>query len=277
MPLLVDLLPEGRGLLVMLKVYIDKGERQDTKLHDGDDVMSVAAVVYKAEPYKKFVRPWNQMLRGWGVKAFHATDFYTGYPPFQRETVEQKARFERDSKRIPSLVGRYIQRVTVVAFRPNEFAECASPRWKERFGIETHSIAVQLAMFNLGVWREQNCPHEEFAYFHESAGKGDGMVCDGAERMRADEAYSKVLKATSFTMIDKGKARGLEAADFVSWHWNKHFLDKLKLGDDVPRKDFSAFIQCTENKVSHAFVTGQKLETFFRVCDLERPVPVKVV
>jgi hypothetical protein len=263
----------------MLKVYIDKGERDDLKLHDGDDVLSVAAVVYRATPYKKFVRPWNQMLRGWGkdVDAFHATDFYNGAPPFGRNTPERKLLFERDSKRVPRLVGQYLQRVTVVAFRPNEFAACASSRWKERFGVETHSIAVQLAMFNLGRWREENCPEEEFAYFHESAGKGDGMVCDGAERMRTDESYAKILKATSFTMIDKGKARGLEAADFVSWHWNKHFLDKLKLGDDVPRKDFSAFIECTENKVSHAFVTGEKLETFFRVCDLERPQPIKLI
>jgi hypothetical protein len=68
-------------------------------------------------------------------------------------------------------------------------------------------------------------------------------------------------------MVGKGTERGLEASDFVAWHWNKHYMEKLKLGDDTPRKDFAAFIKLSENKVSNAFVTGERLTEFFRVCD----------
>jgi hypothetical protein len=65
----------------------------------------------------------------------------------------------------------------------------------------------------------------------------------------------------------RARSRGLEASDYVAWHWNKHYAEKLKLGDEVPRKDFAAFMKLSEKKVSSAFVTGEKLTEFSRVCD----------
>jgi hypothetical protein len=65
----------------------------------------------------------------------------------------------------------------------------------------------------------------------------------------------------------RGRSRGVEASDFVAWHRNKHHIEKLTLGDEVPRKDFAAFMKLSEKKASSAFVTGEKLTEFFRVCD----------
>jgi len=267
LPLLCDLLPGGTGLLVMLKVFLDKGEKRDLLRNDGDQVLSVAAVVFKPNPYKQFVRPWNRMLKAWNASAFRATDFYNGAEEFERKESGRESLFRNDCPRIPAMIGGHIHRVSVVAFRPNEFADKASVKWKARFGVGTHAIAVQLCMMSLGWWSQDNCPSETFAYFHESGDIEESRVSESVEKMRANKEYAAVMKAKSFSMVDKGVARGLEAADFVAWHWNKHYIDKLKSGDEIPRKDFAAFMSMSDKKVSSAFVTGEKLTEFFRVCD----------
>ncbi|MGH9716453.1 MAG: hypothetical protein ACRD4R_06975 [Candidatus Acidiferrales bacterium] len=251
----------------MLSVYLDKGEKSDTKLQDGDAVLCVAATIYKAVPYKQFVRPWNQMLRKWEAKAFHATDFYNGCGEFERRRSGRESLFQKDSRRIPALIGRHVHRVVVTAFRPKEFAERASPYWRKNFGIETHSIAVQLLLFNLGFWRRRECPSQEFKCFYESGDIGEADVAMAVRRLKAMPAIADILRVTSFDPIDKGRARGLEASDFVAWHWNKHFLDRVKLGDKTLRKDFAAFIKSTENRVTHGLVSGEKLTEFFRTCE----------
>ncbi|MGB2644467.1 MAG: hypothetical protein WA853_15260 [Candidatus Acidiferrum sp.] len=251
----------------MLKVYLDRGEKHDEKLHDGDSVASIAATVFKPNPYKQFIRPWNRMLREWNATAFHATDFYSGAEEFERRESKREDIFQRDCRIIPALIGEHIHRVMIVSFRPGEFAEKASPKWREKFGTETHPLAVQLCMVMLGWWRKRNCPSENFAYFHETGDLSQGKVEEAVRILRQDKEYGPHFAATSFTMINKGEARGLEASDFVAWHWNKHYIERLKIGEEEPRKDFSVFMKLSEKKVSSAFITGEKLIEFFRVCD----------
>jgi len=109
--LLDDVIP-SRGLIVTMKVYMDRGAREDSP----DGVMCVAATVFKPTPYKQFVRHWNRMLRGWHASAFHATDFYPGAGAFKRRTDQAKERYERDSKAIPSLIGEYTEQIIGVSF-----------------------------------------------------------------------------------------------------------------------------------------------------------------
>jgi hypothetical protein len=235
-------------LLVMLKVYLDRGEKHDEKSGDGDRIMCAVATVFKPVPYKQFVRPSNRMLRAWGASEFHATDFYPGAKEFERKISGKQQLFQDDCRRIPTLIAGHVHRVTVVAFRPGEFAERASPKWKKQFGVGVHSVAVQLCMLSLGWWREANCPSEHFAYFHDSGDPEEARVLEVVGLMKENKEYNSVLQARSFTMVDKGTARGLEASDFVAWHWNKHYIEKLKLGDEVPRKDFAAFMKLSEKK-----------------------------
>src|SRR5947209_19598605 len=113
-----DLLPSGKGYLVMLRVYLDRGEKRDKT----DCVMCVVATVFKPSPYKQFVRPWERMLRKWEASAFHATDFYSGCEEFKRKDIpKREAWFQEDCRTIPNLVGENIERVLAVAFRPEEF------------------------------------------------------------------------------------------------------------------------------------------------------------
>jgi hypothetical protein len=168
----------------MLKVYLDRGEKRDEKLHDGDSVACVAATVFKPNSYKHFVRPWNKMLRAWGASAFHATDFYPGAEEFERRISDREKLFQKDCRRIPTIIGEHLHRVTVVAFRPGEFADRASSKWKGRFGIGVHSVAVQLCMLTLGWWRERTCPSEYFSYFHESGDPEEAKVVEAVELMK---------------------------------------------------------------------------------------------
>src|SRR5215469_8944353 len=114
-----DLLSPPIGFFAMLKAYLDLGSKSDSD----DAIMSIAVVVYKRTPYKRFVRPWEKMLKPWGVDAFHSTDFYSGAQGFERETPERQKLFDSDCKRIPAMVGRYAHRILLVSFRPREFNE----------------------------------------------------------------------------------------------------------------------------------------------------------
>jgi hypothetical protein len=259
-PLLLDVLPDGNGFLVMLKVYLDRGAKSDS----GDGIVSVAATVFKPIRYKQFVRPWNRMLRRWGASAFHATDFYPGGGEFKRNTPHREKLFDQDSKSVPTIIGRFIERILIVAVRPQEFSDALSPRWKEKFGENSHSIIEQLCLIGLGWWAEECCPNERFAYFRESGDEGEGEV-DSAVRgmMNDDPVTSRVLRISSYSSVAKGVARGLEASDFVAWHWNKYYMDRLRKGEgDKPRKDFAAFVSTSEKKINFIFLTGADLKYF---------------
>ena len=244
----------------MLKSYLDLGEKGDAT----DGVMCVASVTFKPIPYKQFVRPWNRMLKAWGASAFHATDFYPGGQEFIRDTPERKHLFEEDSKRIPRMIAEYVQHIELISFRPQEFLETAPQEWKDRFGVNIHSHAVQLCLFSNGWWRYDKCRQESFAYFMESGDTDEGRVLKDVERMKADPETSKVIKVGSFTSIDKGMARGLEAADFAAWHWNKYYMDKVRNGKEMePRKDFQVFANIAQDKLKYIFATGEKLKYLF--------------
>lgn len=269
--ILDDVLPRRGGYLAMLKAYVDRGQ----KASPTDEVMCAACTIFKRTPYKQFLRPWNRMLRRWRAGCFHATDFYPGGGEFERDTDERKRWYDEDSKAIPAMIGENVTRVLVVAFRPREFAERASALWKERFGTDVYGLAVQMLLVFNGFWLREKCPSESFAYFRERGDDEDGAVDDAVRSLRNSSEYGPLVKVISYSTVEKGEARGTEASDFVAWQWNKHAVERLGRGLD-PRKDFEKFARLTEHcgKVSSAFVTGEKLDTFFGV--IEREVRAKL-
>ncbi len=228
--------------------------------------MCVVCTVFKESQYKQFVRPWSRILKRWGAKAFHATDFYNGADEFKRKTPQRQKWFSDDSKVIPNIVGENVHRVLIVAFRPKEFEETASQEWKTEFGCDTHAMAVQLCLIFNGWWLQEKVPTQYFAYFREIGDETDAMVDDAVRRLRKSSEYAPLIRVKSYTTVEKGQARGLEASDFVAWHWNKHAVERLDQGLE-PRKDFLAFCKLTEDcgKVESAFITGKKLTKFFEV------------
>jgi hypothetical protein len=246
----------------MLKAYLDLGAKEDAS----DGIMCVASVIFKPTKYKQFLRPWNRMLKGWNAKAFHATDFYSGYQEFKRDTPHRQDLYDEDSRRIPEMIGQSSTSIVLVSFRPQEFLSKAPPKWKEQFGTSVNSHAVQLCLIANGWWRYENYRNENFAYFMESGDKDQGEILQNVERMRHDKETSPIIRVASFTTVDKGLARGMEAADFSAWQWNKYYMDKLRLGKGGnPRKDFWALLMAAKKKgsVKSILVTGENLKYFF--------------
>lgn len=209
------------------------------------------------------------MLRRWGASAFHATDFYPGGGEFKRNgNPEREEWFQEDCKAIPKIIGEHVSRVVAVAFRPEEFAAKASDEWKEAFGTDTHAMAVQLCLVMNGWWLQDKSSTEYFAYTQESGDKNESQIEDVVRKLRNDPDYSKLIRVKSFTSADKGHARGMEASDFLAWHWDKHAIERLGKGMDF-RKDFAAFANLTEHrgKVQSAFVTGEKLDSYFQTLE----------
>jgi hypothetical protein len=100
----------------------------------------------------------------------------------------------------------------------------------------------------------------------ETGDDDEGEIVKTVQDMRNDKetGTGDVIGVSSFTPIEKGKARGLEAADFIAWQWNKWYMDKLRLGDGMnPRKDFRAFVDATAGKFRQIFATGDALKYFF--------------
>jgi len=104
---LCDVLPNGKGLLVMLRVYLD-----ESKSDADDGVVAVAATVFKPLGYKRFVRPWNRMLRG-GKLPHSMRLIFTRCREFQTEYTEEARAFDRDSKVIRHLLDENIEYILV--------------------------------------------------------------------------------------------------------------------------------------------------------------------
>jgi hypothetical protein len=256
---------KGKRNLVMLKVYLDVGRKTDAERTE--EINCVVATVFKPVAYKQFVRPWKRMLDKWGANAFHATDFYSGGGEFERTTDERKQWYDEDSRAIPSMIGKKLTRVTAMSFLTQEFTKVASPKWKEKFGTDTYGIAVQLCMISLGYWLKKTSSTERFSYVQESGDKGQGAINDVVDRFRNDPEMGPHVRVARFATLAKGEARGLEASDFVAWHWNKHYMDRIRKNEPTPRKDFAAFMTIAEAKISTAFVSGEKLKYFFSVVE----------
>jgi hypothetical protein len=244
----------------MLNVYLDRGTKSD----ETDEIMSVGAIVFKPLRYKKFVRSWNQMLHRWNAPAFHATDFYNGAKNFIRNTPNKQAMFEQDARRIPAIIGSTLVHALHVSFRPAEYMQKASEAWKRSFGTSTHSLGVQVSLMEIGYWAEEFFPDERFAYVMEAGDEDEAQILETQANMRRDGSTGELIRVASFTSVQKCIARGTEAADFLAWHCNKYYMDKIRVGkENLPRKDFAAFISATENQVFSVLLTGDLLDYFF--------------
>lgn len=246
----------------MLKVYLDCGKKSNAT----EGVVSVAATVFTPQQYVAFTGPWNQMLFRWGAPAFHATDFYPGGGHFKRHTAERKAWFEEDSKGIPGMIGRYLRHGLVVAFKPDEFAEkFRGLPWLSGRSKSVQSIAVQRVLIRLGYWAQETNHNDGFTYFMERGDEDAGIVMSRVRRMQASPRIGPHIQVREFRTLDKSRARGLETADFLAWHWNKYWADRLSQGKkwDV-RKDFQAFINhvghFSGGQIEEEFITGEAVD-----------------
>ncbi len=263
--LLSDILPNG-GYLAMLKAYLDRGAKDD-------GVMSFAVAVFEPFFYELFLHEWQPIVDEWGAPYFHATDFYPGAGDyFWRKRngtvdVERKARFDKHSRDIPAIIGKYSKQLFVVSFHQNEFERVAPPLWRQQFG-GLNAVAAQMAVQSVGFWAKRTNYDGEIAYFYETGDDDEAVI-----HKLLSQAYFEPDKRAHARMastpigVNKGKARGLEVADFLAWHWNKYFADSLAARVSRPlRKDIRALMEFLkirdESKIDVRLLMGHALEEF---------------
>ena len=172
---LEDVCPNGDGLAIVLKCYLDLAER-----HDAGGIVTVAGAVFYPDKFKDFSRSWNKMLRRLGVQSFHATDFYTRGGDFAGIDASL---LDNASRVIPRLLNQNIAVMSVVAFRREEYDALPIP-WKNRFG-SPYGVAAQLVVGAIGHWANEVNAHGPFAYFIET---GDDEQSD------VDRAFKGIAK-----------------------------------------------------------------------------------
>jgi hypothetical protein len=259
-----DVLPHG-GVVAMLKAYFDKGAKKEA-----DGIMAIGAALFKPTPYKRFCREWNKFLAWWDAPAFHATDFYTGggdyfYRANENQSIipERKARFDSDSKRIPSIIGAHMRVMVAVSFKTDEFLVVAPENWRERFG-SLHSVACQFAAMAISHWAKKSHYNGQIAYFFEKGDEEQDEVKHAFDKLFDNPIHRRNLRmAASPIFVEKGAARGLEVADFLAWHWNKYYADTLanyRNPRDM-RKDIAALLHMRPDDVITHLFTGDALES----------------
>jgi hypothetical protein len=275
-----DVLPTARGLLLMLKVYMDRGAKADA-----GGIMCVAAAMFKPAAYKRLCREWKRLLEGWGAGAFHATDFYPGGGEFRRTGSDGQidprrvAKYQQDSKRIPHIIGNTAHKLFVVSFRQFEFEAVAPIAWQRHFG-SLYGVALQLALDAIGHWANSVKYHGKIAYFIESGDEGQADADRAFLACRTDPGRRAHTRFATHTFGAKGMFRGCEVADFIGWQWNKFYADTLATDTGAPRrdmrKDLEALLLLKHGLLEVFLFTGPTLEKFLieRGCTRTPPTDV---
>lgn len=266
-----DILPCGRGVVVMVTVlnaYLDRGAKKQA-----GGVMCVAAALFKPTPYKQFRRQWNPLLKRWGAEAFHATDFYNGAEEFSWKrpdgTIDPTRRqwHEEDSKRIPVIVGAHAHELFVVSFRKDEYEALAPLAWRQQYG-GVHRLAAQMMGSLIGFWAKHKNYPGKVAYFYETGDEEGAQVTEAFRKLYDNPRDRDHCRMAATPIgVEKGTARGLEAADFLAWHWNKFFADTLAAETNPrrQRRDVDALLRTlrVNNKEVHVrLFMGTALEEF---------------
>ena len=260
--LLDDLCPADRGLVVMLRVYLDAG----IKRHGGDRLLCVGATVFEPARYREFTKEWNEFLEGWHAPAFHATDFYNGADVFRRDNAQAKARFLLDVIDVPRMIGKHISRGFAMAVLVDEFS-AELRKLNDTTRVDTpHSFAVGAVLVWMSEWAEQRNYTDGFSYIMEAGDTDEAAIADIVRQMRADPKIAANIKVNSFAVVKKGAARGIEASDFVAWQWNKYYADRRSQNESAaPRQDFQAFVDWTDERFEYVFLTGERVGQILRL------------
>jgi hypothetical protein len=178
----------------------------------------------------------------------------------------------------------------VVSFRKDEYEAIAPIEWQQRFG-GVHRVAAQMALGAVGHWANREKFDGEIAYFYEAGDEDEASVHDAFVKFYADPVQRAHMRMAATPVgVPKGKARGLEVADFLAWHWNKDFADRISkvssirpFGDESARgrfrpqrKDLQALMKVLNNTrqrecLDVRLYMGDALEEFLLAYGCSRP------
>jgi hypothetical protein len=226
-------------------------------------IMCVAAALFEAFPYDLFLHEWQPILDEWGAPAFHATDFYPGGGKYfwrkrkgeQHPEPERAARYERHCREIPQIIARHVRQLFIITIRPSEYEAIAPATWRARFG-GPHRVVAQMMVAKCGWWADKTGYDGEIAYFYETGDDEGAQVEDALDKLWDDPVKRKHGRMAATPIgVPKGRARGLEVADFLAWHWNKWWVETLIEKERPIRTDIQTLMELVDVRRERISVT----------------------
>jgi hypothetical protein len=179
---------------------------------------------------------------------------------------------------LPSLIEPYVRKLFVVAFQKDEYEAVAPRLWRQRYG-DVNSVAAQMICQSVGFWAQRENHEGEITYICEDGGGPDDQQMHAALRRvyKNPKSRNHARMAGPPVGVEKGNARGLEVADFLSWHWNKYHTEtRTAEKPRAMRKDIRALMELLEmrhEKIDVRLFTGDRLRDFLlsQGCSLGKP------
>ena len=241
--ILETVLSDGRGAALLTKFFADRGEKEGR-------VISVGGALFRPVQHAVFESQLKPLLKEWPADSFHSADFYPGGGDFWRKDKNnvtdprRQALFEKQSVLIQNLMASHVHKFFISTFRPLEYERVAPLWFRKKFG-GAHTVAMQLMAGQVGHWANESNFEGDIVYFFETGDPETAAIEKALRRSYSDPKQREHCRMASTPIgIDKTKARGLDAADYIAWHWNRDFAERL----DSPtprnqRKDTGAFLK----------------------------------
>ena len=176
-------------------------------------------------------------------------------------------------------VANSVHGLFVVSLKQKEYEQVAPLGFRRRFG-GPHRVAISALLGGIGFWANKNNYKGLISYFYETGDSDEAEVKNALEKLFDSERDRIHCRMASTPVgVEKGRARGLELADLVAWHWNKFYVETVAASKPrKPREDFVALdkaMTARGKKMENSVITGRQLENFLIENGCVSPPPKK--
>lgn len=215
--LLDAVLPDGKGMVVMLQAYFDESGTQ------GDSpALLVAGYLFEPQRCLALETDWSIALKEAGVSIFHATDCAGGWGEFK--DMDRKGRDELYLKLL-NLIRRDATVGMVVQVKEADFRQAVPAGWEKRFG-GAYAACATLCLQAVGRWCRDNSRDDRVAYFLESGHQCAGEAFHFMEFIAQFPVMRDLYRWHSHTFVSKKSTVPLQTADILAWELNKENVER---------------------------------------------------
>ena len=202
------ILAANDGLVAVFKVYID-----ESGIHDGSPVVTVAAYLARPKQWAAFTSEWLRAIKP--IKVYHAADAANCHGEFEGWTPQQVADL---AKRALPIIPKHTANAVAAAIQMDDYNAALKdkPHLKPLLGTP-YGACLQWVLTILLRAKAEYGNREQIAFFHE---ENDYQV-EAFEIYRYVRERWNVGDVSSFTFGSKKKYAPLQAADIYAYEANK--------------------------------------------------------
>ncbi|MCZ6495804.1 MAG: DUF3800 domain-containing protein [Alphaproteobacteria bacterium] len=245
------ILADSNGQVGVFRGYLD-----ESGIHEGARVVSVAGYFARPKEWKRFTHDWTRVLKPAGIKCFHATDCQALEGEFKGWSAD-----DRDElvKRLLPIIPRYavgFARALVL----DDFHEALEGRNDLKEIIEDpYKLCFQLLLQEALRQLQRNNSREKIAVFHEQ-NDYQGSAQRSYDFLK--EHHDPNDNFLSLTFGDAMRFVPLQAADILAFESGKRVLNKR----GRKRRSYQALCEGA-NGVQIGFFDHGNMDRFVRVLE----------